>query len=121
MREDAAAGFDFHGVLGGEFAIEGEFGNAADAVAAHFGFRAIGVEHAHADGGAGGFGGVGGWGDEDESVAADTEVAVSDFHREFFGVVDFLGEGIDVDVVVADAVHFDETHGGLREKASGAF
>jgi hypothetical protein len=37
-------------------------------------------------------------------------VAVGDGGREFFGGGDGLVEGIDVDIVVADAVHFYELH-----------
>lgn len=84
--------------------VVGEFGDAADSVAAHFGFGAVGVEHSHAD-----VGEVGGE-DEDEAVGADAEVAVGDFLGEGGGVGYFFGEAVDVDVVVADAVHLGETH-----------
>jgi hypothetical protein len=43
-------------------------------------------------------------------------VAVGDFGREAFGVGDILVEGVDIDVVIADAVHFDETHTGSRKR-----
>jgi len=78
---------------------------AADAVSAHFGLGAVGVEHSHFE-----VGGLGGQ-DEDEAVGADAEVSVADLDGGLSGVVDRLGEAVNVDVIVSRAVHFDETHG----------
>ena len=102
--EDAVAGFHAHGVAAGEIVVEGVFGDAANAVAAHFGFAAVGVEHAHAD-----VGFLGGE-DEDQAVGSDAEVAIGDADGEARGIGDCLGEAVDVDVVVPDALHFRELH-----------
>lgn len=107
--EDAGAGLDAHGVGGCELVIGGVFGDAPDSVAAHFGFRAVVVEHAHLD--VGGCGIVG-WEDKDEAVAADACVAVGDLDGEAHGIADGFFESVDVDVVVAEAVHFGELHSG---------
>src|SRR5439155_25556809 len=71
-RQDAAARFDRQPRLGGDAVVVDVLGHAADAVAAHLRFAAVGVEHAHA--------GVGALrrADEDQAVAADAEMAVAD-------------------------------------------
>jgi hypothetical protein len=103
--EDSAAGFDGHGVVLGEAVVVGVLGDAADAVAAHLALAAIGVEHAHAD-----IGVVGGE-DEDEAIGADAGVAVGDEAGDLAGVGESFLEVVDIDIVVADAVHFGESHG----------
>src|SRR5262245_1063406 len=79
--------------------------DAADAVAAHLPFRTVDIEHAHL--------GVGDLrrADEDKAVRADAGVPVADGAGEGARVTRLrLPHAIDVDVVVADAVHFGELH-----------
>ena len=75
-REDAAAGLDRQLLLGGDAVVVDVLGDAADAVAAHLAFGAVGVEHPHP-----GIGPLGGH-DQDQAVAADAEVAVADGARQ---------------------------------------
>jgi hypothetical protein len=106
QRQHAAAGLDLQRVVARQAAVVDELGDAADAVAAHLRLAAVGVEHAHLR--------VGDLGaaDEDEAVAADAEVAVAHGARQGRRVGGFgLVEAIDVDVVVAEAVHLHESHG----------
>ena len=115
--EYAAAGLDAQRGGEGGLAGDGEFGfvaddavivdvlcKAADAVAAHLGFGAVGVEHAHAD-----VGGVG-WADENQAVCADAEVAAAHAHGKIGRVGDLLTKAIDVNIVVAQTMHFCEFH-----------
>ena len=95
---------------GGDAVVVDVLGDAADAVAAHFGLGAVGVEHPHL-----GVGAVDG-ADQDQAVGADAEVAIGDRAGEGRGVGgNRLAEAIDVDVVVAGAVHFGEEHGGMLD------
>ena len=73
-REDAPAGLDRHLFFAGQAMIVEVLGDAADAVAAHLAFGAVGVEHPHP--------GVGPLGrhDQDQAVAADPEMAIADRH-----------------------------------------
>ena len=76
--------------------------DAADAVAAHLTLRAVGVEDAHlrvrlVRGG-----------NEDDTVAADAEMRFGKRDGQLFGVRDLLFEAVDIDVIVAAAVHFCE-------------
>ena len=99
-------GLDAQRVVGRQAVVVDELGDAADAVAAHLRLAAVGVEHAHLR--VGDLGGA----DEDEAVAADAEVPVADAPGELGGVGGRrLADAIDVDVVVADAVHLVESHG----------
>ena len=86
------------------------FGHAADAVAAHLGFAAVGVEHPHA--------GVGAlrWADQDQAVAPDPPMAVADGARQHGHIIgNSLREAVHVDVVVARTLHLDERqHAHLR-------
>src|SRR5262249_17268252 len=80
-----------------------------NAVAAHLGFAAVRVEHAHAH--------VGplGRADEDQPVAADAEVAVADFSAQASRVARRrIAHAIHVDAIVGPAVHFGEAHGDIR-------
>jgi len=114
--EEAAGGLDDEGLGAEAEAVVCELGDAAEAVAAHLGFGAVGVEHAHADGGVLFTGVGGGRADEDEAVGADAGVAVAHGAGECGPIVGgFEGGvgGVEVEVVVAEAVHFDEReHGG---------
>src|SRR5205823_946986 len=100
----SAAGFDAHGIFLREAVVIRIFGHAANAVAAHFAFQAVGVEHAHADVG------LLRRHDEDQAVAADAGVAIGNQRSNARGIRHFLVKAIDVDVVVADAVHLGELH-----------
>jgi len=80
-------------------------GDAADAVAAHLAFGAVGVEHAHP--------GTRplGWHDQDEAVGSDPEMAIAHGDRQLRGIPGRrLAERLDVYVVVAKAVHLGELH-----------
>ena len=76
--------------------------DAADAVAAHFTLRAVGVEDAHLR-----IRPVG-RGNEDNAVATDAEMRFGKRDGQLFGVRDLLVEAVDIDVIVAAAVHFSE-------------
>ncbi len=78
-REDSPAGLDGHLLLAGQAMIVQIFGDAADAVAAHLAFRAVGVEHPHP--GIGSFRGH----DQDQAIAADPEMAIADLDRRAAG------------------------------------
>jgi hypothetical protein len=81
------------------------FGHAADAVAAHLRVRAVGVEHPHLSIG------VVGRTDQNQSIAADAKMPIGDrasHCRRVSG--NRLSKAIDIDVVVAGAVHLGEFH-----------
>lgn len=107
--EDTGAGLDADGVVaadvGGDLVVVGQFAGAADTVAAHLRLASVGVEHPHAEVGAGR---VIGREQEDQPVGADAEMAIGDVPGEFGRVIDPMAEGVDVDVVISDAVHFVE-------------
>jgi hypothetical protein len=63
---------------------------------------AVGVVHLHSAVG------DGGRADEDQAVRANGGAPRADALRERGGIGDAVGEAVDVDVVVADAVHLDE-------------
>ncbi len=89
-----------------EFAVIDIFGETADAVAAHFGFAAVGVEHPHLV--IGHFGGQ----NQQQAVAANAELAVTQATADVAVLRFFKGfrQGIDDNKIVADAVHFREFH-----------
>jgi len=89
--------------------LEGVFRDAADAVAAHLAAAAVRVVHLHPA-----VGDVG-RADQNEPVGADGGGARRDQARDARRVGDLVGEGVDVDVIVADAVHLGEgqAHVGL--------
>ena len=80
------------------------FSDAANSVAAHLSFAAVGVEHTHL--------GVIFFrrADENEPVAADALMAIGNLDREFFGVFDFVLKTVDIYVIVADTVHFGKLY-----------
>ena len=87
----------FNCFLLGDAVVEHILGDAANAVAAHLAFGAVGVEHPHS-----GVGPLGGH-DQDQAVAADAEVAVADGPRQRGRVVrGRLVERADIHVIVAD-------------------
>ena len=83
--------------------------DAARGVATHAGLRAVVVEDAHGEvahsRGA----------DEHQTVPADALVTVAPQHRKMFGAGQREAHGIDVDVVVARAVHFGKFNGMLHK------
>ncbi len=104
-RQHAVAGFDPQRFLAGQAMIKNIFGHAADSVAAHFRFRSVGVEHPHPR--IGNFRGA----DQNQSVAADTEMPIGNLARQSGRVVGhFLLEAIDIHIVVAQALHLGEPH-----------
>src|SRR6185436_3765621 len=100
-----ALGLDRDRLLPGQPVVVDVLADAADAVAAHRSLGAVGVEHDHPEVG------LLRGGDQDEAVGADAGVAVADRDRQRRGIGDLLLEGVDVDVVVAGAVHLGEFHG----------
>jgi len=99
------------GLLRDQPVLHRELGDATYPVAAHGAFRPVGVEHDHAHC-IGQPAGVARRGDHDQSVRADALVAIA-HHPGELGQVFSLGnrrlrDGVKVDVVIADAVHFRE-------------
>ncbi len=81
------------------------FGDAAHAVAAHLRFGAVGVEHPHAS--RGHFGRT----DEDHAIAAHAKVPIRKAPAQCGRIGrKRLAKAIDVQIVVADAVHLGESH-----------
>ena len=80
------------------------FGDAADSVAAHLGLGAVGVEHSHP--GVGFFRGA----YQNQAVGTYAGVAVTDDGGKLLGIVNLLGKAVDIDVIVAEAVHFRKAH-----------
>ena len=103
---DSAKGLDYQPVFrcGYDTLFDYVLGEHADSVAAGFGFGAVGVVDLHA---AVGHVGVP---DEEDAVAADAEMAVTDVDGDS-GPVFFDLSGVDENVVVADAVHLGEADG----------
>jgi len=112
---DAVVGVDAHRIVG-EAAVVDVLGDAADAVAAHLPAAAVGVVHLHATIG------VGGRADQDQAVRPDAVVAPGHGARDVRRVGQIVLATIDVDVVVADAVHLghadDGTHGSAETGGS---
>ena len=77
--------------------------HAADAVAAHFSLRAIGVEDTHLRIR------LVGRRNKDNAVAADTEVRFTELDRKRLGIGHSLVEAIKIDIIVAAAVHLGES------------
>ena len=100
-------GLDAEGLVADPAAVPGVAGGAADGIAAHFGFAAIGIKNAHGE-----IGALGGK-EQDQAIAADAEVPVADTAGEQVGVGDGLAAAIDEDVIVAAALHFEKTEHGV--------
>ena len=103
--EDAAGRFDSQRFFFGDAVVVDVFRHATNAVAAHLGLAAVGVEHPHA--GVGDRGGM----NQDQPVGADAFVPIADGDRQprQIGGEEFL-EGVDIDIVIARTVHFGESH-----------
>ena len=96
----AAEGFDAQLLLVGDAVVKDVLCHAADAVAAHFALAAVQVEHAHF-----GIGHLRG-ADENHPVAPNALVPVGEADSQSRRVLHLLLKAVDVDVVVAAAVHF---------------
>src|SRR5260370_10413724 len=82
-----------------------EFGDTADAVSAHLGLAAVGVEHAHT--------GIRlvRRADQDQAVRADAEMAIADGTAKSCRIMrNRVAKAIDIDIVVARPMHLGETH-----------
>ena len=103
--QDAATGLDLQFRLAGDAVVVDVLGHAADAIAAHFGFTPVGIEHPHA-----GIGDLGG-ADDNQPIGADACVAVTEGDGEGGEIGgECLGEGVDVDIVVSRTVHLGKPH-----------
>src|SRR5262245_10831577 len=103
--ENTPACLDAELLLGGDALIVYIFGDTAQPVAAHLRFGAVGVEHAHASIA------LLRRADEDEPVAADAEVPIGHCATQGGGVLRRrLAEAVEVDVVVAAALHLRKAH-----------
>jgi len=80
------------------------FRNAADAVAAHRAAAAVGIVHVHRE--------ISLLGrlDQNQPVGSDSEMAVADFSGDPGRVFYFFLRAVDIDIVIADAVHFSKVH-----------
>jgi hypothetical protein len=77
-----------------------KFTNTAATVAAHHRLRAVGIENAHTE-----IGNVRAP-DEYQAVTADTGVKTAPLYRFYFGVSQLGARRVNIDVVVARAMHF---------------
>ena len=84
-----------------------QLGGAAQCVAAHFGLAAVGIEHAHTEVGL--LGGT----NQNHSVRTDAEMAAGKKARPGGGILHLLRKQLNVDVIVAERLHFREFHIGL--------
>ena len=92
-------------VANGDAMIVDELGDAADAVAAHFGVGAVGVEHPHA--------GIGDIGRHNQNQPIGTNAFVPVTHRNR-GLYRVFGqrvvEPVHIDVIIPRSVHLREPH-----------
>ena len=112
--EDAVARLDSQCLVAADAVIVDILGDAANAVAAHFGLGAVGVKHPHP------CVGHGAGANQDQAVAADAVMPVGDAPGQIGGVGRHgLFKTVDVHVVVSSPVHFGESHGFCRGQGSG--
>ncbi len=104
QRQHPPAGLDAHRVVLGQAMVKRIFRDAPHPVAAHLPLAAIGVEHAHADVG------LVGRQNQDQPVRPDPRMPIRNRNRQARGISYVLGKAVDVNVVVADAVHLGEAH-----------
>ena len=88
----------------GQTVFKGIFGEAADAVTAHFSLGAVSIEHSHAH-----IGGLRGH-NKYQAVSTDTEVAITDDFSQFRRFFNLLLEAVDIYIIVTDTVHFSKAH-----------
>ena len=110
----AAAGLDGQLLFTGQAPVVDILAQAADAVAAHLPLRAVGVEHPHAE-----IGPVRG-ADADDPVAPHAEVAVAHPPGQGGQVLRQALQSVEVDVVVAQTLHFGKAHMAPPVRAYGA-
>ena len=98
---DARQGFNIEGGFAGVAFVVHKFSHAADTVAAHFRFAAVGIENAHFE--------VGDLGilNQNQAVGADTEVPVRPFNGQLRRILHLT---VVVEIVVAKALHFRQMH-----------
>ena len=99
---DARGCFQADDVLFHQTAVIGILAHAARGIAAHFGLGAVGIEHAHPE-----IGHPRGQ-DEHQTVRTHAEMPVAHARGKLTGIVDLFFKTIDVDIVVADALHLGE-------------
>src|SRR5690606_17921285 len=111
------AGFDRQFVLLRDPVIVDVLGNAADTVAAHLAFAAVGIEHLHPR--IGPFRRT----NQDQPVTPDSEVPIAHLTSQPGNVFrQFLFERIDIHVVVPGPVHLREAHlDSPRVQRTGSF
>ena len=80
--QDAATGLDLQFRLAGDAVVVDVLGHAADAIAAHFGFTPVGIEHPHAAV----MGCIAGWEHQHEAITADRSAAITELSSECHGV-----------------------------------
>ena len=101
----AALGVDFQHILFGDAPLIDILAHTADAIAAHFGAGTVGVVQIHFRVSV--FAGL----NEDDPVAADTEMPVAETHGQSCRVFHLLFKAVDIDIIVADALHLGKAHG----------
>ena len=103
-RLDAGACLDRELGLIRQAAVMDIFAHAADGVAAHLGARAVGIVHFHAK--------IRDLrrADQHEPVAADAEMAIRQPDCRTRRIGHSLGEAVDIDIVIAAALHFCKLH-----------
>ena len=87
------------------------FCHTADTVSAHGAPGSIRIVHLHFK-----VRGIG-WFDQNQPVGADAEMPVADLHRHLLRVFYFFLKTVDIDVIVADSLHFRKFH--LKFLSSG--
>ena len=113
--QHATTGLDPQRICRHHATIDRVFRHAADAVAAHLAFAGVGVKHAHAQVGIGTRRRAHG----DEPVTANREMPVAHDPRHAREIERRVLRSIDVNVVVADAMHLCELHGASVSGQSG--
>jgi len=97
---DARKRVESHFGLTGQTVLVHILSDAAAGVAAHLGFRTVGVEDAHAEIR------LAGRAYQHQPVASDARMGAAPRHRQLFGIRQGIYQGVDVDVVVACPLHF---------------
>ena len=104
MHSDWGINAESPSVFRDEAVIVNVLGHAADTVSAHCVGAAVSVVELHERIS------LICWKNEDQAVSTNALVPVGDDRREFFGVIDFLLEAVDVNVIITAAVHLSELH-----------
>ena len=99
---DAGQGFDGYRVLVRQTLVINKLCHAANAVAAHFTFRAVSIEHAHFK-----ISNVG-FAHANQAVAANAKTTMADVFGNHFRMWQLFLGAVHIYVIVASAVHFSE-------------